>query len=391
MKATVSGTHDDVVRMQSVNSAVTIPVRKTLKHGCSAQRRMLFSYSRACRAVVLIFLVFLTASCSSHKAVIDRSAMEKILWPGPPEQPRISFLWSVSALSGGIGGRASDIFAGDEDTTDPQSSRRLLGPYGIFVDEKGLLYITDPGAYRLTIIDPKDGSVRNITAAGGEDFLSPIGIVVFRDRIFVSDSRLRKVFILDASGKPAGTFEGDFGRPTALALDAERELIYVTDTPAHRVYQYTTEGKRLGSIGKNGSGGGEFNFPTHLWVDRKGKLFVTDSLNFRVQIFSPDGSWEGMFGMLGDAYGDLEKPKGVATDSDGNVYVVDSIKDMVKIFSRDGALLLFFGSQGRAYGEFWLPSGIFIDNNDYIYVTDTYNGRVQVFKYLGKRKDRVVQ
>jgi DNA-binding beta-propeller fold protein YncE len=267
----------------------------------------------------------------------------------------------------------------------------LLGPYGIFVDEKGLLYISDPGAYRITIIDPKDGSVRNITAAGGEDFLSPIGVVVFRDRIFVSDSRLRKVFILDSSGKLTGTFEGNFGRPTALALDAGRGVVYVTDTLAHRVYQYTPEGKRLGSIGKNGSEKGEFNFPTHLWVDRIGRLFVTDSLNFRVQIFSPDGSWEGMFGMLGDAYGDLEKPKGVATDSEGNIYVVDSIKDMIKIFDRQGALLLFFGSQGRAYGEFWLPSGIFIDNNDYIYITDTYNGRVQVFKYLGKRKDRVAQ
>ena len=363
---------------------------KTLQSGYAAGG-MACSHNRAYRTILLISLFCLSASCTSHKAVIDRSAMEKILWPGPPEQPRISFLWSVSELSGGIGSRATNIFAGDEDATDPQSSQRLLGPYGIFIDEQGLLYITDPGAYRLTIIDPKDGDSRNINAAGREDFRSPIGVIGFGNRIFVSDSRLRKVFILDSSGKQAGIFEGDFERPTALALDAGRKLIYVTDTPAHKVYRYTTEGKRLGSIGENGSGKGEFNFPTHLWVDRNGKLFVTDSLNFRIQIFSPDGSWEGMFGMLGDTYGDLERPKGVATDSDGNVYVVDAIKDMVKIFSREGALLLFFGSQGREYGQFWLPSGIFIDNNDYIYVTDTYNGRVQVFKYLGRRKDRVAQ
>ncbi len=328
-------------------------------------------------------MMLLALSCTTQRAVIDRSAMDRILWPGPPERPRISYLWSISLLSGSEGSRASRFLGGDDDATDPKTSERLLRPYSIFVDEQGVLYITDPGAYRITIIDPKSGDARNILDAGKQEFLSPIGIVAFHGKAYVSDSSWNKVFIFDAEGKLTGEFQGEFKRPTSLALDRSRGRIYVSDTLAHVIYRYDLEGKRLGALGRNGSEAGEFNFPTHIWIDKTGRLYVTDAMNFRIQIFSPDGIYEGSVGKLGDAYGDLEKPKGVAVDSEGNIYVVDSIKDMVKIFSREGKLLLFFGQQGRDFGQFWLPSGIFIDDKDQIYVADTYNGRVQVFRYLG--------
>jgi sugar lactone lactonase YvrE len=310
--------------------------------------------------------------------------MEKIFWPGPPEKPRISYLWSVSVVSETERSGIYDFFAGDpvSDLTDPRASTRLLRPYSIFVDDSGLLYITDPGAYRVTIIDIKRGISRNIIDAGGEDFLSPIGVVAYEEKIYASDSSLKKVYIFDIEGRLVGELEGEFERPTSLALDRNRGIIYVSDTLAHTIYIYSPDGRRQGSIGKNGSGQGELNFPTHLWVDGKGRLYVTDSMNFRIQIFSPAGKFEDMFGVLGDAYGHLDKPKGVASDSEGNIYVVDAIQDTVKIFNREGKLLLFFGQQGQNYGQFWLPSGIFIDNDDIIYVVDTYNGRVQVFRYL---------
>jgi DNA-binding beta-propeller fold protein YncE len=313
--------------------------------------------------------------------------MDKLFWPGPPEKPRISYLWSVSELSETTPGRMLGIFAGtpESETSDPSSSHRLLRPYSCFVDEAGDLYITDTGAFRVTIISTKEGTSRNILRAGDEEFLSPIGVVVFKGKLYVSDSSLKKVFILDKGGKLVGKFEGEFERPTSLALSAETGVIYVADTLAHRVYLYSPEGKRLGNIGKHGSEKGEFNYPTHLWVDGQGRLYVTDSLNSRIEIFSSRGDFEEMFGTLGDALGNLDKPKGVATDSDGNIYVVDSINDMVKIFDRSGRLLLVFGQQGTGFGQFWLPSGIFIDKANVIYVADTYNGRLQAFRYLGSK------
>ncbi len=328
-------------------------------------------------------------SCAPQRAVIDRTAMGKIIWPGPPEQPRIQYLWNVSVVAEGGSEGILQLFAGvDEDLTDPQSSPRLLRPYGLFVDEAGLLYIADPGAFRISILDLNSGASKKILKAGNDDFRSPIGIVAHEGRIYVTDSLLKKVFIFDADGSLIGEFEGPFERPTGIAFNREKGVFYVSDTLAHTIYLYSRNGNRKGSLGKNGSQQGEFNYPTHISVDRKGRLYVMDSMNFRVQMFSPDGEFENMFGTLGAGYGDLEKPKGVATDSDGNIYVVDSIQDTVKIFNREGKLLLFFGRQGRSYGEFWLPSGIFIDSEDKIHIADTYNGRVQAFQYLGTGKEK---
>ena len=343
---------------------------------------MMLSRTAGLWAILLLCPVL---SCAPVKALIDRTALEKIVWPGPPEKPRISYLWSVSSWGSEQSGIA-EFFAGasDFDPADPRSAERLIRPYGVFVDEADYLYITDPGAYRVTIIGTREGDVRHILSAGSEDFLSPISVVAYRGKILVSDSLLKKVFIFDASGKLESTFEGVFERPTGLGLDAVRGIVYVADTTAHTVYLHDSSGRRLGSIGGHGTDKGEFNFPTHLWVDKRGDLYVVDSMNFRIQIFSGGKTFAAAFGTVGDAYGNLEKPKGIAVDSQDNTYVVDSIRDMVKIFDREGRLLLFFGGQGHDYGQFWLPSGIFI-RNDVIYISDTYNGRIQAFRYLGAR------
>jgi DNA-binding beta-propeller fold protein YncE len=316
-------------------------------------------------------------------AIIDRTATDKILWPGTPEKPKIKYKWSLSIVSGSKDDSTYDVLFGKrDDFTDPRTSNRLLRPYSIFVDETPKIFISDPGASRVTVIDLDTNEAFHITAADETEFLFPIGVVAYGGRIFVSDSVLNKVFILDERGKMIGNFRGYFGRPTSLAVDSERGIIYVSDTLAHKIHKYTPDGENIGSIGINGSGEGEFSFPTHIWVDSKGVLYVTDSMNFRVQMFSPEGNFVGMFGSHGDSYADLDKIKGIAVDSDENIYVVDSIHDVIKVFDRTGRLLLYFGKNGQNYGEFSLPSGIFIDAKNNIYVGDTYNGRVQVFKYI---------
>ncbi|MBI5739612.1 MAG: 6-bladed beta-propeller [Nitrospirae bacterium] len=311
--------------------------------------------------------------------------MDKIIWPGPPESPRIKYQWSLSIISGKeVGGLLEAVMGEEGDFTDPRSSARLLRPYGIHV-EGDSLYISDTGAFRVTVVDLKNFRARNIIDAGKAEFLSPVGIATFEGKTYVSDSALRKVFIFDGEGRLSGELQGPFQRPTSLAIDKKRRIIYVSDTLAHAINKFDLNGAGLGTIGRNGVGKGEFNFPTHLWVDDEGRLYVTDEMNFRIQVFSAEGKFEGMFGVPGDAPQNLRRPKGVATDSDGNVYVVDSIDDKIKIFNRDGELLLVFGKEGRGYGDFYLPSGIFIDANDFIYLADTYNGRVQVFQYIKKR------
>jgi DNA-binding beta-propeller fold protein YncE len=338
----------------------------------------------------VMFTALLMAGCAPPKAFIDTSGMGKIVWPGPPEKPRIKYLWSITQVAKSAAGKRglADFLAGDVagDVTDPRTSNVLVRPYAVFVDAKKRLYVADPGAGRVTVIDLKTGDALNIFEAGKDELMAPVGVVADRaGRIYVSDSELKKVLAFDAEGNYLYRFEGDFKRPTCMAIDTKNSIVYVADTLADTIYLYDLSGKRVGSFGHRGVLPGEFNFPTHLFVDANGLLYVTDAMNFRVQIFGRDGKFLRTFGSIGDAHGNLDKPKGVAADSHGNVYVVDSIKDTVKVFDREGKLLLFFGDKGMNLGQFWLPAGIFIDSRNMIYVADPYNMRVQAFQLVEQR------
>lgn len=325
--------------------------------------------------------------CAPPKAYIDHSTVGGILWPGGSAKPRIKYLWNLQVVAGRSGqDNIVSLLAGSDefDFTDPAAAPILLNPYGVFCDEKDRLYITDTVALRVTVIDMKTMESFHITDTDSDSFVSPLGVVADNEgRIYVSDSELRKVSVFNDKGKFMYFFEGDFKRPTGLAINAGKKAVYVVDTLEHKIYQYGYDGKRTGSVGGRGDDEGLFNYPTNIAVDKEGYIYVTDAMNFRVQIFDPSGSYVRDFGTYGDDYFAFDKIKGIAVDGEGHIYVVDAQQDTVKIFNKEGRLLLFFGQQGHYYGEFFLPTGIYIDNKNRIYVADSINMRVQAFQFLG--------
>ncbi len=339
----------------------------------------------SCLAAVL--MAVLATACAPSRAAIDYTMSEGIVWPGQPEKPRIKYLWSLQRVEGGEGpGKFARFVAGDigYDASAPQYSDVLVAPHGVFVDDREVLYVADPGAKRVTVVNLKDMKSFNITRAGGMSLMTPIGVVVSPDgRVYVSDADLAKVAVFNEKGKFMKFFGGEFKRPTGLAINAAEELIYVADTWEHMVYVYGFDGTRKGSIGQRGEGPGKLNYPTHISVDADGLLYVSDTLNFRIQIFSPTGKLLNTFGLIGDSFDTFDKIKGIAVDTEGHIYVVDSAQDMVKIYNREGELLLFFGKTGQYYGDFNLPAGIYIDANDRIYIADSMNMRLQAFQFLG--------
>jgi len=331
----------------------------------------------------LFTLVFIIGCAPVYKANIDYIASEGILWPGQPEKPRIKYLWSLYSLAPRMS--FVDFLAGGGDPTDPKASPVLVMPYSVYFEGERL-YVADSGAMRATVINIKTTEVLQLGISGKGELEFPVGIVADKaGNIYVSDSDLNKVFVYDKDGKFIGNLsEVKFVRPAGLAYDKDKDLIYVVDTQDHKVYGISpANGSVRLIIGKRGEADGEFNYPTHIAVDKDGSIWVADAMNFRIQGFDRQGKFISKFGSAGDSYDKFAIPKGVAADSEGNIYVVDSGQDMVKIFNRDGRLLLFFGEKGNNRGMFWLPAGIFIDKDDKIYVADAYNHRVQVFQFLG--------
>ena len=311
----------------------------------------------------------------------NRETSRAPVWPNPPALATIRFVTSLPNSADSSNRKpffqrlGKSLFA-----KAPEGMTRPLG----LVASEGILYVADPGGHALLIFDLGRQSFQKITKADSELLESPVGVAVGKDRVYVSDSSLKRIFIYDRHGRFLRTYaDRDLDRPTGLALDERSGRLYVADTATHQVRIYGQNEKLEKTFGTRGMGEGEFNYPTHLSLDGEGHLLVVDSLNYRIQIFQPDGTFLAQFGHHGDSSGDFASPKGIAADSRGHLYVVDALFDTVQIFDRQGELLLNFGERGVGPGQFWLPAGIFIDNQDRIYVADSYNQRIQVFEFLG--------
>ncbi len=338
--------------------------------------------------VLAAVLVLASAGCQlSNRRVepagpVSAGAFERMVWPQPPEPTRIRYVRSIEeprdlGIEKSFFRKVVDAFTGKNDG-------RLVRPTGV-AERAGVLYIADSGAPGVWIFDPGNQRSVKVSEVNGTALMSPVAVAARSDgSVFVADSFLKNVFLLDREGKLIRTVaEEGLKRPAALAYDESADRLYVADSAGQRIAVYASDGRHLSTWGKRGYGDGEFNYPSYLALDRAGSLLVTDALNYRVQAFDRNGKFLWKKGRQGDGSGDFASPKGVAVDSQGDLYVVDALFDAVQIFDADGDLLLSFGDRGTAPGEFWLPEGAFISNQDRIYVADSFNRRIQVFEFLG--------
>ena len=336
---------------------------------------------RVLNSMIILVLLLFVSGCGTPAPVKvpTETSGARLVWPKSPAEARIAYVRSVAGPQDlGI---AKPFFRGLLDMLAGRGAEHFVRPTGVAVHDE-VLYVADPGARALWILDAVRHRYVKVDTAGDTGLTSPVAVAVRPDgAVFVADTGLKKVFLFDRDGRLIGVAaDADMERPAGLAYDAARKWLYVVDSGKHRITIYGADGKVVRTWGGGGDQSGQFNYPTHLALDATGILRVTDALNFRVQSFDRDGLFVGKFGHAGDGSGDLAGPKGIATDSGGNIYVVDTLFDTVQIFDRNGIYLLAFGQQGTEAGQFWLPGGIFIDPQDEIYVTDGYNQRVQVFR-----------
>lgn len=337
-------------------------------------------------AVACIATIDAAAAKDKKPAAGDKSAA--LVWPLPPEQPRIKYLRTYQGANDFKASkkpsRLALLMLGPQDPG--AGGENLVKPYGVSASKSGRLYVADTAAKRAFVFDPDKKVVSFLGEDGAGRLAKPIGVAVDGDdTVFVADATLKRVFGYDTEGRMriAIGHEGELDNPSGLAIDRVNHRLYVADSGKHQVLVYSSlDGSAQQAIGRRGSEEAEFNFPTNLSVDRQGHLYVADTLNFRVQVFDRAGQFVRTFGTLGDGPGQMNRPKGVAVDSEGHVYVVDASFNNFQIFDETGQLLLFVGSGGRNPGEFILPAGMAVDEQDRLYVADQGNSRVQVFQYL---------
>ncbi|NQV34333.1 MAG: hypothetical protein HQ515_16685 [Phycisphaeraceae bacterium] len=342
------------------------------------------------RVLISLTLCWLVAGCGRHeRPVLQQTGDQPLVWPAPPEAPRIQYLGTVSTEKDL--NKSASMLEGLENLIFGQGDLGvLMAPSDMALSAPGRLHIADSAGGVVHLFDYNANKYTQFGDLGqGKSLQRPVGLAVIGEYVYVTDSQAHCVCVFEWDGKFVTSFgESLLVRPSGIVYRAAREEVVVADTGDHNLKVFRTSGQYVRTLGARGVNPGQFNFPTHLWADQEGRLFVSDTLNYRIQILSvSDQSWT-VFGEHGDRPGYFGHPSGVATDQYGHIYVADRQFENVQVFDRNGRILLTFGQEGRSPGEFWLPSGVFVDDRDWIYVADTFNKRIQVFKFLETPNDR---
>ena len=343
---------------------------------------------RSLIALVIITSVGGMLGCATSDSTRSDTTTDtsNLVWPAPPEQPRIKFVRTLFSEDQIVPPESSLSRMRDSMLGKPsKSGRQLKKPYAVHADNRGRVFVADSGWGKVLVFDEQNKSFA-IWGTSGKGLLSkPLGLTSdSQGNVYVTDSIKQRAVVFDANGKflYAMGKKGELKRPIGIAVDEKRNRIYVVDSKAHQIVVYDRAGKLVERIGKRGTESGEFNWPTNITLDGSGKIYITDSMNFRIQILKPNGTYYKAFGKNGDGRGQFVRAKGVAVNSFGHIYVSDAAFNNIQIFNSEGELLLDIGTLGSEPGQFIIPAGIFIDKEDKIYVADQYNFRIQVFQYL---------
>ena len=356
-------------------------------------------FSRVAGIAILCALLSGIQSTAAGKKDASKSAKASpqptdLIWPLPPDPPRMRWLaeYTDMAMVKNPAARKRGWLDKVAGAKRPEERRmELRKPYGVTTDLRGRIYVADTELKVVFVIDPEAREVERREGSTRAPMAMPVGVATdSEDRLFISDAQLHSITCFDASGGMVARFgAASLGRPGGIAIDRQRNRLYAADAKENRIAVFDT--KKFGFIGYFGapskSGNpenGTFAGPTNVAVDLHGNIYVADTLNCRVQILNPAGKFVRGFGTPGDRPGELARPKGIAVDSEGHVYVADAEFNNFQIFSPEGQSLLAVGALGTAPGEFALIAGLHIDSRDRIYTTEMFVGRLQVFQYIAQ-------
>jgi len=326
--------------------------------------------------------------------------ISKLVWPSPPSIARVRYLNYYAGMKIDYTQQTKkkkqswmDRLAGAQSDSEKFKIKdfpfQLLGPYGIAIDSKGLVYVADQKVGAVFIFNTETRDVQLIRNGYEAHFGLINGVAIDDDdRLFVSDGKMHRVLIFDSRHEVVGQISEVLVDPVGLAIDRQNRFLYVVDTQLDQVVVYDADTlkllRRIGTTGKNHwlTTPGDFGAPSNVALDRDGNVYVTDTMNNRVEIFDADGNFLSQFGQHGDGPGYLARPKGIAIDSDGHIWIADSYQDRVQVFDREGQLLTYLGGHGHFPGQFEALIGIAIDKENHVFTTEQYPGRMQMFRYV---------
>ncbi|AVX30946.1 MULTISPECIES: hypothetical protein [unclassified Carboxydocella] len=255
----------------------------------------------------------------------------------------------------------------------------LEQPLGITVYDNEV-FVSDSDAGRVLVFD-QNGKLLRIIGEKDKKLRNPYGLAIHAGKLYVADGGLARIAIFTVQGDFKGYWlpkeENRINVPATIYVDDNR--IVISDLVRSGIYVFDHQGNLKLAFGGKGTEKGFLNKPHGFVINERGEFIVADSNNNRVQIFDNKGKFIKILGENESNKGEILTPRGITQDEQGNIYVVSGLENRVYVFDKNGKFRFNFNetANGDTLG---LPSGIAYSGRK-VYVTEYANKRVSVFKY----------
>lgn len=225
---------------------------------------MNFASSVIRSSLCLLFLILI--GCASSPSPPKEKKVPELVWPSPPDPPRIQFIQTITSnrdMEGRTKRNLKEILLG----IDPNSlAVSLKRPMDVTTDSQGRILVTDAETVGIHVYDLKNHTFTLYGTKGMGALTWPMGIDVDgQDRIYVADRGAKKVMVYAPDGDFLFAIKG-FINPVGVAVDPRRERLFVADSKAHHVKVFDLKGNLLETLGERGIEEGQFNFPTYVML-----------------------------------------------------------------------------------------------------------------------------
>ena len=262
------------------------------------------------------------------------------------------------------------------------SAGMLSKPWGVAVNEKDEIAVTEFGNHRIQVFSSNGTHVRSFgreVCQQGE-FDCPAGIAFHNDNIIVVDRAHRRVQLFSSQGEYLRQFGGEgsldhqLKSPHGLSVNSDGNII-VADSHNKLVKIFSLGGQFLRKIGTEGF----FVFPFHC-IQQDNYFIVSDSDDNRIKVFNKDGKFLYSFGEKGDGDGEFNEPGCLSVNKAGQLLVCDRGNHRVQVFELSGKFVTKFGTKGTKPGKFDRPISTAVLSDGKVVVCDFINDRIQIFE-----------
>jgi sugar lactone lactonase YvrE len=265
-----------------------------------------------------------------------------------------------------------------------EGKNKFLRPIAIAVDSSGDIFVSNNGVHTVEVLSP-GGKPKTVIGKPGDkpgETLFPYGVGFLPNgNLAIAETGNYRIQEFTKSGKYIRTIlhqKNGLGisKPGPVLVDSKGR-IYISDLSGSQVVVVDQAGTLLRRIK-------QVSYPHGIAIDEeRDRLYITDSGEVSVKVFTLEGKSDKPLKTIDRALPEsrFSMVRGLAVDRLGRLYVADTITSVIRVFDKNGEYLFSFGAQGMEEGGFVYPNGLFIDNSGKIYIADWGNNRIQVWGY----------